>query len=135
MQETVKRNKLYVYSGSFFIKKYRHIGILILIVVFIIAYKNSNTKQQPPITSIFYQPLLKDKINWNSTFKKLQQAQIETIILQWSRFGVVDFMKKDIWLKTILSYAQKYNIKVIVGLYGDDNYFKMLEPKLLVEKR
>jgi hypothetical protein len=68
-------------------------------------------------------------MDWEDNFKKLQQAKVQTLILQWSKFGVVDFMKEDKWLKSILSYAQKYQIKVIVGLYGDDKYFKILEDK------
>jgi len=128
MQEIVKTKKLYAYSGNFFIKKYNYIRLLILLLLFITIYKNVNINpNQKPITSIFYQPLLKDSMNWENNFKKLQQAGIKTLILQWSKFGVVDFMKKDKWLSTILSYAQQYNIKVIVGLYGDDKYFKTLE--------
>jgi hypothetical protein len=135
MQEIAKISKPYVYSGNFFIKKYQYIGILILVLLFIIIYKNvnSNNKEtlcsQKPITSIFYQPLLKDTMDWENNFQKLQQAGIKTLILQWSKFGVVDFMKEEIWLRTILSYAQKYKIKVIVGLYGDDKYFKILESR------
>jgi len=131
MQEIVKISKHYVYSGNFFIKKYQYSGIFIISLLFIIIYIYSHNKENSCnkkfITSIFYQPLLKDTMNWEENFKKLQQAHIETIILQWSKFGVVDFMKKDIWLNSILSYAQKYKINVVVGLYGDDKYFKTLE--------
>ena len=133
MQEIAKTSKPYVYSGNSFIKKYRYSGILILALLFAVVYKNinSNNKEtlctQRPIASIFYQPLLKDSMDWEDNFKKLQQAGIKTLILQWSKFGVVDFMKEDKWLSTILSYAQQYKIKVIVGLYGDNKYFKVLE--------
>jgi len=83
--------------------------------------------KQPPIDILFYQPLLKDKIDWNISFQKMREAKIDKLILQWSRFGVVDFLKDDRWLVNILTNAQKYNIKVIIGLYGDDRYFKTLE--------
>ena len=128
MQETAKINKPYDYSGNSFIKNYLYL-LVVTAVLFTLYYQRvyTNVCNKPPITSIFYQPLLKDKMNWDSNFKKLQQVHIETIILQWSKFGVVDFLKDDIWLNTILSSAQKHNIKVIVGLYGDDNYFKTLE--------
>jgi len=128
MQEIQKINKRYVYNGSFFIKKFLYIGI-VLILLFLLQYtysKDINLKKAP-INSIFYQPLLSDKMNWDDNFKKLQQANIETIFLQWSKFGVVDFIKDDTWLRQILSSAQKYKIKVVVGLYGDDKYFKTLE--------
>ncbi len=141
MQEIAKTNKPYVYSGSSFIKKYSYIWAFILIIVFTVLYQNikSNNKQticnQKPIDLVFYQPLLKDKMDWERTFQKLQQAGVKTIILQWSKFGVVDFIQKDRWLSTILSSAQKYHIDVIVGLYGDDKYFKTLENKhIKVEK-
>ena len=133
MQEIVMTSKPYVYSGNSFIKKYQYLWILILILLSTIIYKNIKSKhdkmlcKQRPITSIFYQPLLKDSMDWESNLKKLKQAGIKTLILQWSKFGVVDFMKEEKWLRTILSYAQKYKIKVIVGLYGDDKYFKILE--------
>ena len=130
MQEIAKTSKPYVYSGNSFINKYAYIGILILVLL-IYKHINSTNKRtlcnQKPIASIFYQPLLKDSMNWEDNFKKLQQAGIKTLILQWSKFGVVDFIKEEIWLNTILSHAQHYNIKVIVGLYGDDHYFKILE--------
>ena len=130
MQETAKISKPYVYNGNSFINKYTYIGILIVVLL---IYKNINSTNkrmrcnQKPIASIFYQPLLKDSMKWDDNFKKLQQAGIKTLILQWSKFGVVDFMKEDKWLSTILSHAQHYKIKVIVGLYGDDHYFKILE--------
>jgi hypothetical protein len=84
-------------------------------------------KEDNSIGYLFYQPLLKDKINWDSSFQKMKEHNIDNLILQWSRFGVVDFIKDDKWLKEILQKAQKYNIKVIIGLYGDDRYFKKLE--------
>ena len=136
MQETVKISKPYVYNGSFSIKKFIYpIVIFSLIIISIILYQkvintipNIVTEVTPtPIETIFYQPLLKDNMDWDRTFKQLQQAHIKKLVLQWSKFGVVDFLKQDQWLKTILTYAQKYQIKVIIGLYGDKNYFKTLE--------
>lgn len=83
----------------------------------------------PPIASLFYQPLLKDEgqMEWNHIFKEMHTCQIEALVLQWSRYGVVDFVRDDRWLTEIFTEAQKYNIKVIVGLYADDQYFKKLE--------
>jgi len=133
MQETAKINKPFTYNGNSFIKKYRYFIVSILFFIFfIMLYKNTLVEKQincnsTPIASIFYQPLLKDKMNWEKNFNKLKQANIETLILQWSKFGVVDFIKDEEWLKEILSIANKYDIKVIVGLYGDDKYFKTLE--------
>jgi len=138
MQETVKIKKPYVYNGSFSIKKFIYpIVIFSFIGIFAILYQkniNSNpnvmTKINPtPIEIIFYQPLLKDKMDWDKTFQQLKQVHIKKLVLQWSKFGVVDFLKKEQWLKTILSIAQKHQIKVIVGLYGDNKYFKTLEDR------
>ena len=126
MQETAKTNKHYDYNGSFFIKIST---LLIIISAIIYLYSSNQEPQKAPIAMVFYQPLLKDKMNWNSNFKKLHQAGVDTIILQWSKFGVVDFLKKEKWLKNILHNAQNHNIKVVVGLYGDDKYFKTLEKK------
>jgi len=134
MEEIVKMINHYIYSGSSFIKKHWYLLISMgIIVIFITIYKKIESIREegssPPIHSLFYQPLLKDKINWDVTFQKLHQVEVKKLILQWSKFGVVDFVKDDKWLKEILSYAQKYNIEVIVGLYGDDNYFKILESR------
>ena len=129
MQETAKTNKPYAYNGSSSIKKALSIIILLILSQFISSCSKQSIDTKAPIDLIFYQPLLKDKMDWNSNFKKLQQAEIETIILQWSKFGVVDFMKEKAWLNNILFHAQKYKIKVIVGLYGDNKYFKTLENK------
>ena len=132
MQETAKTNKSYAYSGSSFIKKHRYIIVSILIGVLLIAtvinfiYKKKNPPI-PPISSIFYQPLLRDKIIWRDTFHKLKQAGVKRVILQWSKFGVVDFVTDEQWLKEILEEAEKKKIKIVVGLYGDDRYFKTLE--------
>jgi hypothetical protein len=98
-------------------------------LLFFTACQKETLAIREPIHSIFYQPLLKDKMDWEQNFKKLNEAHIQSIILQWSKFGVVDFIQDEQWLKTILSTAQKENIKVIVGLYGDNNYFKVLEDK------
>ena len=89
----------------------------------------------PPINTIFYQPLLKDKFNWKSTFHQLKESHINTLILQWSHYGVVDFMHHPQWLKTILKEAKKENIQIIIGLYADDKYFKKIEQKNLSRSR
>ena len=134
MQETAKTNKHYVYSGSSFIKKKRYkivsiFIVLILITITIFFISNKEHYCMTPIKSIFYQPLLKDKILWRETLQKLKEARIEKLILQWSKFGVVDFVNSEQWLKEILSEAEKRDIKVVVGLYGDDKYFKTLESR------
>lgn len=131
MQETVMTNKLYDYNGNSFIKKYQNLFLVLLVlmigmIIYQVVERNA-IRKEPPIHSIFYQPLLKDQMDWDATFKKLEEAEIESLILQWSKFGVVDFLKEEAWLKEILSKADKYHLKVVVGLYGDNNYFKTLE--------
>ncbi len=126
MLEIAKIKRVYGYSGNFSIKILCFLSILIILIL-----NGVVTNKKAPITSIFYQPLLKDKMDWNSIFKKLQKAHIETLILQWSKFGEVDFLKNRRWLEEILSNGQRYNIDVVVGLYGDDKYFKKIEDKKL----
>ncbi|MBU1667877.1 DUF4434 domain-containing protein [bacterium] len=123
------------YSGSSSIKKYKYIFALLpvvsilLLIVLRSSFVMKDQANSAPIVSLFYQPLLKDegKMEWEHIFKEMDICQIEQLVLQWSQHGVVDFVKDDKWLEEILSQAQKYNIKVIIGLYADDKYFKILE--------
>ena len=105
------------------------IRVVLLSFVLLISSCSLEKKEQAPIGFLFYQPLLRDKIDWDKSFQKMNESKIDRLILQWSRFGVVDFLKDDKWLVEILQNAQKHNIKVIIGLYGDDRYFKKLENK------
>lgn len=121
---------LYGYSGSFSIKTYHYaiIAIIPIVLLIMLFFSSSfDTKKETPINSIFYQPLLKDTMEWDNVFKEMHTCHIEKLILQWSKYDVVDFMQSDSWLTEILSQAQKHNIKVIIGLYGDNKYFKTLE--------
>ncbi len=112
-------------------------GVFLLILfrvfffLFLIFFSSCSLqkREKNPIGILFYQPLLKDKIDWDKSFQKMSDCKIDKLILQWSRFGVVDFIKDDKWLTPILQNAQKYNIKVVIGLYGDDRYFKILEDR------
>jgi Domain of unknown function (DUF4434) len=81
------------------------------------------------ISSIFYQPLTKDLsvVDWEVNFQKMNEERIDTLILQWSRYGSKNFLEEKNWLENILNKAKKYKVKVVVGLYGDENYFKTLE--------
>ncbi len=81
----------------------------------------------PPLGTLFYQPLLKDQINWEQRFAQMKRAKIDRLVLQWSAYGQVDFLDRSHWLEEILSAATLYHIEVIVGLYGDELYFKHLE--------
>jgi len=134
MQEMQKIKIPFAYSGSFSIKKYPYIFLLLTVIILLVLFLRSSfvIKDEvnfAPITSLFYQPLLKDegKMEWEHIFKEMHGCQIEQLVLQWSQYGVVDFIKDEKWLKEILSQAQKYNIKVVIGLYADEQYFKTLE--------
>lgn len=139
MQEMQKTKTPFGYSGSSSIKKYRFIIALVIGIVMFVSVRPSIVKGQEglaPIASLFYQPLLKDegKMKWKHIFKEMRACQIEQLVLQWSRHGVVNFLQDEVWLTEILAQAQKYNIKVIVGLYADDKYFKTLEnPDISIE--
>ena len=130
MQETVKMIKPFAFNGNFFIRTYL---VLLIITIFMVVISTKRTS--PPINTIFYQPLLKDKFNWKSTFHQLKKSHINTMVLQWSHYGVVDFMRNPQWLKTILNEARKEDIQIVIGLYADDKYFKKIEKKELNRSR
>jgi len=113
-------------------KRYFFIPIFILIVYFLLSPRQPK-KEVGPVAMLYYQPLLKDqgKIVWDEVFKTMERCHMNQLILQWSRHGVVDFMREETWLQTILEHADKYQIEVIVGLYGDNNYFKVIEKSKL----
>ena len=126
MQEIQKMIKPFAFNGNFFIKT-----SLTLLIVTILMVTMSKKRVFTPINTIFYQPLLKDKFNWKSTFHQLKKSHINTMVLQWSHYGVVDFMHNPQWLKSILNEAKKEDIQIIIGLYADDKYFKKIEQKNL----
>lgn len=113
-------------------KGYVMMPLLILIVYFSL-FGSFFKKELPPVATLYYQPLLKDegKIVWDEVFQTMKRCHMDQLILQWSRHGVVDFMKEDVWLQRILEHADKYQIEVLVGLYGDNHYFKVIQDSKL----
>ncbi len=104
----------------------KKLSILLLILLFF-----SSCQKRREVSYLFYQPLLNDKIEWREIFSTMNSFGIKILILQWSRYDVVDFMKQKGWLEEILKEAEAKNIKVIVGLYSDNKYFKNIENKSL----
>jgi len=102
------------------------ISILLLPLLFFTACEKRNE-----VNYLFYQPLLKDKIEWKRVLPTMHSFGMKILILQWSRYDVVDFMKHKGWLEEILKEAKFQNIRVVVGLYGDNKYFKNIENKRL----
>ena len=105
--------------------------LFILFVLFITACEKKQSNREA--TYLFYQPLLKDQksIEWKEILSTMHSFGMGTLILQWSRYDVVDFMKQKVWLKEILKEAEAQNIEVVIGLYGDNRYFKNIENKKL----
>ena len=113
--------------------------------------KKPNYKIASPLKSLFYQPLLKDanlthNIDWNYVFSEMKNSKIDTLILQWSKLGGLhwengitqyDFTERKVqdqennstttWLKEILTKAKQHHIKVVIGLYSDEEFFKKTE--------
>ena len=108
----------------------KKVFILLLPLLFFTACQR---KYSGDVDYLFYQPLLKDqnKIEWREICSTMHSFGIGTLILQWSRYDVVDFMKYKGWLDEILKEAKAQNIKVVIGLYGDNKYFKNIENKSL----
>ena len=105
--------------------------LFILFVLLITACEKKQSNREA--TYLFYQPLLKDQksIEWKEILSTMHSFGMGTLILQWSRYDVVDFMKQKAWLKEILKEAEVQNIEVVIGLYGDNRYFKNIENKKL----
>jgi len=98
--------------------------LLLCISIYLSAIECSNYK----VHSLFYQPLTKDAhIQWKKKFRQMNNQNIDTLILQWSQYGTYNFLDNKEWLNTILDEASQHNIKVIIGLYADENYFKTLK--------
>jgi len=99
--------------------------LLLLFSISLLATDCSEYK----IHSLFYQPLVKDlkNLNWDKKFQQMKDKKIDTLILQWTQYGQYNFLQQDKWLKNILENAQKNNIKIIIGLYADENYFNTLQ--------
>ncbi len=102
----------------------------ILFLLFIVSV-NLYAKE----TYLFYQP-------WNSdfngtlfddkTFRLLKQHGITAIVVQWTRYGDNNFIRKfDKRFKKLFLLGERYRIKIITGLYADPNYFKYISEKKL----
>ncbi len=104
--------------------------LLVLLFLFTSCEEKERSREA---VYLFYQPLLKDqkRIEWREVFSTMHSLGMGTLILQWSRYGVVDFMKQKVWLEKILKEAKARKIKVVIGLYGDKRYFKNIENKKL----
>ncbi len=68
-------------------------------------------------------------MEWKKILSTLNAFNIRVLILQWSRYDVVNFMNNKEWLEEILKEANNQNIQVIIGLYSDNKYFKNIENK------
>jgi len=111
--------------GVFLLIKKLSILLLFVLLLFSACQKRREVKY------LFYQPLLKDKIEWERVFFTMHSLGLKILILQWSRYDMVDFIKNKVWLEKILEEAKVQNIQVVVGLYGDNRYFKNIEDKKL----
>ena len=108
-------------------------GVSILIkkifILFLSLLIFSACQNRKEVTYLFYQPIIKDKIEWREVFSTMNSFGMKILILQWSRYDIVDFLKQKEWLEEILKEAKNQNIQVIIGLYSDNKYFKNIENK------
>lgn len=94
------------------------------------------------LNGVFYQPQGRDlKISdneWNRRIKTLKKAGIKTIYIQWTTYELCTFegmsdadVVKDTCsyplTKTIMKYAKKHKLKVVLGLFSDTNYFREIQ--------
>ncbi len=66
--------------------------------------------------------------DWYRRLSDLAELGVREIILQWTRYGLTDFYHggKDL-LAPVLEAARRHNLKVVVGLQYDPEYWSMLD--------
>jgi len=82
--------------------------------------------------TIIYQPQISDfkDSHLKEKFEILSRFGFTGIIIQWSRYGEYNFLvKQPGWYDELFSLAEKYHIKIIMGLYADPKYFSLLDRK------
>lgn len=103
-----------------------------IIKIFLISILTVSIHAKENFKTIFYQPLNKDvnTIVWKKKLVKLKNKGINKIILQWTKHNNTNFYEvHNKWFKNLFYEANKKNIKIIVGLYANSNFFKSIKKK------
>jgi len=76
---------------------------------------------------LMYQPWQADtersELFWMKKMEEIKTAGFTTILLQWSAYGDVNYLQVPSFLSRLLTLAQQQNIKIIVGLWSDPEWF------------
>ncbi|SQD80694.1 DUF4434 domain-containing protein [Moritella yayanosii] len=82
---------------------------------------------------VFYQPQLRDvsvtKAQWQVLLSELKQSGAKGIVLQWTAYGERSDLsiKQDEQLEQVFKLADKMQLKVIIGLYSDPDFFSRIK--------
>lgn len=81
------------------------------------------------MTAVFYQPQLRDMSgageNWPQVFAALRAMGIDTLVVQWTRYG--EAFSDDpahAWLTARIRGARAAGLAVVIGLQADPDFFR-----------
>ncbi|GKX63419.1 hypothetical protein SOASR032_19880 [Pragia fontium] len=80
------------------------------------------------INGVIYQPQLRDRqsdpAQWQALMTKLHQQQIDTLVVQWTRYGdAFQSPQEQQWLQQRLLTAHQSGLRLIIGLNADPDFF------------
>ena len=79
---------------------------------------------------MFFQPSVSDKQitpeKWRDIWRDSKDNGINSVIVQWTRYGDIDFGGKDGWLVNALRDANAAGLDLVMGLYMDPAYYRRL---------
>ncbi|WP_245881428.1 DUF4434 domain-containing protein [Thalassospira marina] len=86
--------------------------------------------QQSNGQALFYQPHETDAnitpAQWNRIWQKTRENRFNTVIVQWTSYGDIDFGGKNGWLANSLKDARDQGLSLIMGLHMDPAYYNRL---------
>lgn len=97
----------------------------LLCIVLLLAALNAHADKR-----LFYQPLNADATLSQAQWREIWQASVangvQTIVVQWTRFGDEDFGGADGWLARTLREADAQGLQLVLGLYYAPDYYQQL---------
>ena len=88
-----------------------------------------------PVNGIFYQPWREDLSltgsDWEQRMVMLRQDGLDTLYLQWLRYGEIDFLNAHLktgkpFIQVLLDAAERQGIGIYIGLFSDPGFFHAL---------
>ena len=80
---------------------------------------------------LFYQPLSRDAAlspaQWRTLWRETANQGVQTLIVQWSRYGSEDFGGAQGWLANSLRLAHEQGLQLVLGLHMDDAYYRRID--------